>query len=637
MYIAKTKIKILIFFLAVVGLLAVVVSVRAVNNSIFSVSVWVNPTTSVASRAIMGKAEEMRVATDATGHPLCQIRATTWQTAVVSSQVITVNQWAHVVCTYDRVNFKIFINGELKGTQALTAIADDTAALWQLGRDASASSPYGNFTGLIDAYKFYTYALSDDEIKTLYNGGSSLLMGGESATANNNGTTVSGDNAKYCVPGDTAKCDKPVLELKMDEKSGTTAFDTSGNGNNGTLTGGPVWDRGKNGSALRFDGVDDYVGLTDGNILFTPYDDAYSVEFWVKGNPGTNEALMTESVNNSTGPLFGIYKSNDKLKVKVRNSVPAYILDKDSTAVVFNNQWHHVFWKDYQGVGELYIDGKKDLTNFSYVKSNSLSGMNRVTWGSIRYNSTNINYLNGQIDDVRVYNYLRTPAQIAWDYNRGKPVAEWRFDENSGTTVHDESGNGNSGTMTNMDAGTDWVEGKFGKALDFDGEDDYINIDSITNSFNNKKGSFSAWVKRDFADTVSEDKYVFHIFYNNGNYHEIKYNNTNDQWKFNVNRAYTLNSVVKTPSTIPQNVWTHVLMTWDEDGNDVSVFINGINVGSASSGGSYIVTPTTGRIGAARTNMYEFDGLIDDVRVYNYALTEEQVKSTYNSGAVNFE
>ena len=56
-----------------------------------------------------------------------------------------------------------------------------------------------------------------------------------------------------CIPGDTSTCDPPVGQWNFDEKSGTTAYDTSGNGNDGTLTNGPSWARGKFGSALSFD------------------------------------------------------------------------------------------------------------------------------------------------------------------------------------------------------------------------------------------------------------------------------------------------------------------------------------------------------------------------------------------------
>ena len=63
---------------------------------------------------------------------------------------------------------------------------------------------------------------------------------------------------------------------KFDETNGTLAYDSSGNGNDGNLTGGPTWATGKIGGALSFDGVDDYV-VTD---VTTGLD--FSVSTWVK-------------------------------------------------------------------------------------------------------------------------------------------------------------------------------------------------------------------------------------------------------------------------------------------------------------------------------------------------------------------
>jgi hypothetical protein len=56
----------------------------------------------------------------------------------------------------------------------------------------------------------------------------------------------------------------------------------------------------------------------------------------------------------------------------------------------------------------------------------------------------------------------------------GDLVAYWKFDEGAEATAYDSSGNNNNGTLINMDPFTDWVDGKIGKALQFDGADDYV-------------------------------------------------------------------------------------------------------------------------------------------------------------------
>ena len=237
------------------------------NSSEFSLSIWVN-VSSVASKAIVAKAEEIRLATNATGQPLCQIMSgSSWQTAVSASKAISANTWAHLACTYNENKLKIFIDGKEMGSNDLSVSLDDTSADMKIGTDDSSGSSYGNLAGVVDDFWFHNYALNIDEVKTMYNSGASAIMG-EDTTRNNNGAIVTGANKDYCIPGDTATCSPPVLELKMDEKSGTTTYDTSGKGNDGVFVNSassPTWTRGKYGSGLEFDKSDDYINI--GNPL----------------------------------------------------------------------------------------------------------------------------------------------------------------------------------------------------------------------------------------------------------------------------------------------------------------------------------------------------------------------------------
>ena len=497
-FVSKTRL--LIFFLAAAGLLGVCSQAQAVNTSIFSVSVWVNPATSVASKAIMGKAEEMRVATDATGHPLCQIKAASWQAAAVSTSAIAINQWSHIACTYDLITFKIYINGVLQGAQPLVSVADDTASAWQLGRDTSASSPYGYFTGLIDDYKFYTYALSLDQIKLLYNRNAAMTLGSD-PSRNSNGTTVTGAAKDYCIPGDTAQCDKPVGEWKMDEKvagDAKTLYDTSGNGNNGTThwganaSGMDCTVPGKYGSGCGFDGVDDYVDC--GNSSQLGMSDDMTMSAWVYPtnlDSGRRGVVMQRRQGYSLILISGDGNSA-YLAYEGMNEASSWTNNFfTSTRVINKNTWSFItlsFRKD--GLAELFVNGNIVATKTMVgghspnVPEGFLIGYDSAGgWGTPPY-------FSGKIDDVRIFNYARTPAQIAWDFNRGKPVAEWRFDEGSGPTVHDEGVSLNNGTIT----GATWQPAsqcKVGKCLSFDGANNYVGISTAITGIN----AVSLWIK----------------------------------------------------------------------------------------------------------------------------------------------
>jgi len=81
-------------------------------------------------------------------------------------------------------------------------------------------------------------------------------------------------------------------------------------------------------------------------------------------------------------------------------------------------------------------------------------------------------------------------------------VGYWSMEDGAGTTATDFSGNGNTGTLTNMDD-TDWVDGKFGKALSFDGVDDEISASDSLLPMGNSARSVSVWIKT----TVTGEKY----------------------------------------------------------------------------------------------------------------------------------
>ena len=116
--------------------------------------------------------------------------------------------------------------------------------------------------------------------------------------------------------------------------------------------------------------------------------------------------------------------------------------------------------------------------------------------------------LAGTVDDFKFYTYARSAAQINEDLRgtgylglsqagaaRGGMIAWWDFDEGTGTLAHDRSGNGNNGTLTSMSspatATSGWSQsGKFGRALNFDGSDDYVSVVD-SSSTNIGTGSFT--------------------------------------------------------------------------------------------------------------------------------------------------
>jgi len=259
------------------------------------------------------------------------------------------------------------------------------------------------------------------------------------------------------------------------------------------------------------------------------------------------------------------------------------------------------------------------------------------------------NAINTDIDEVKIYNYARTPAQIAWDYNHGAPLAWYRFDECSETAVNNAApaagigaDSGNDGTLiigatgTNTTVGTcttsgawyDGATGKINSAMDFDGTDDYVGTSNNIFSQSTFTGgiTMSAWVK---PASISSSALMVSI---EGVYY-LAIDSTTSKLAFEVAGG----SVSGDSTTIANaGTWVHVVGTYD--GTNSRIYVNGVLENTYAQTRYDIDTlnrPTT--IGQQSTGSYWFNGLIDDVRIYNYALTAKQVDSLYNNGTASFK
>jgi len=212
---------------------------------------------------------------------------------------------------------------------------------------------------------------------------------------------------------------------KFDDGGGTVASDSSGNGYDGTLVGGPTWvaeGSGYDGGGyLDFDGTDDYVDVnysTDAKFLLP----RYTVSLWFRRDAGDNEQnifslFRPDSEGNWDNAWHGMaiaVNHNDPGEVRYLHRFPFGPNDVNenvySTPYTYDTgQWHHAAAvRDSNTIRLLYIDGKeagsntKDLGNFNSPL--------RVFVGALRPGY--LRDFNGAIDDVRIYNRPLTQAEI---------------------------------------------------------------------------------------------------------------------------------------------------------------------------------------------------------------------------------
>ncbi len=201
-------------------------------------------------------------------------------------------------------------------------------------------------------------------------------------------------------------------------------------------------------------------------------------------------------------------------------------------------------------------------------------------------------------------------ALIELEPNKDGLVGYWDFDEGSGNKVYDKSGNGNDGELKN---GVVWTAGKFGSALSFDGTDDYVDAGTGIN-IASKSFSLVAWAKRDSIDTVD---YIFGQGTTSTNHGlHFGFRSTN-VFTF----AFYYNDL-DTPNAYTDNNWHLWVGTYDATTNERKIYRDGVLVASDTASADYQGTGTL-YIGRATWGDY-FDGTIDEVRIWNKALTPDQ-------------
>ncbi len=532
----------------------------------------------------------------------------------------TLGRWYHIVIAKTGVgdNLNVYIDGKLLTIYIGTVGNMNVGSIMYLGKFHDDGL---GIYGLLDEVRVYDYALSESQVKVDYNQGMTMVMG---STGTN--TSASSD---YCIPGDTSFCAPPVAEYKFEKKSGTLAYDTSGNNKNGEIFGANSV-MGKFGSAMSFDG-NDYINCgtiaTSGEI---------TVSMWFKNSDAESQKIIFDINGTNSRGHFAFNWLNNRPILYLANNNFRYF--NSSAQNYLDGRWHHLV---------VYIAGTKppDILNSKlYIDNNNIPADATISTEDpvarsnffIRYN--NSSGFNGDIDDVRIYNYARTPAQIAWDYNKGAPIAHYKFDECSDVVLHDESGNGLDGTIT---IGTDgsqsaagtctdnntasaWYNGRNGKrkaSLNFDGSDDYVDI--TTNGYTSNI-SVSFWFNTtsnnsemvifangaggtDVLDSIGLDKGL--IFYSQNNYAKITINKFND------------------------GLWHYAVL----DVANKKIYVDGVDQFLVDSD-IYKVSDEM-LIGASykgRIHGDFFSGKIDDLKIFNYAFTPEQVKLDYAGSAIKF-
>ena len=212
----------------------------------------------------------------------------------------------------------------------------------------------------------------------------------------------------------------------------------------------------------------------------------------------------------------------------------------------------------------------------------------------------------------------------------------WTFEDGQGDTVTDESGNGSDGTFV---GDLKWVDGKFGGGLEFNGTNTWVKIgtkgdaDSLAAlDFSQSEGfSIHAWVYSAVAPTgkcivwkglgcSSWSQYLLGT-----GAHENSVNSANASFHIRVGNGGARLEVLGDP--LPEKEWVHVVGVWDSD--KLHIYVNGDLQNSADAAGAPWASPEEVYLGAdpGCNNRCQWNGIMDEVVIFNVALSESEVKS----------
>jgi hypothetical protein len=205
----------------------------------------------------------------------------------------------------------------------------------------------------------------------------------------------------------------------------------------------------------------------------------------------------------------------------------------------------------------------------------------------------------------------------------GGLVGHWKFNEGEGTTAYDSTGEGNDGTIY----GASWATGILGSALAFDGSNDYVDCGNAACLDISGEKTISIWLK--ISEWTSHkapwSKYL-------DGTHRVLFQTWPDQ-------TIQFWIVDTTPQVqIPTDIinideWTLVVVTIDEANQVAKIYQNGVYINQDTSFTLPDISAADFIIGSSGADGRYFNGAIDDVRIYNYALSDAEVLALYQGEA----
>lgn len=517
------------------------------------------------------------------------------------------NTWYHVAFVRDASEnaLYLYINGELNEFEAVDDRYSDYGSLnivnglleigapnfW--GDDGGWSSngrQDAKWKGKLDELRVYNQALNADEIKAL---------------SQSNGLV-----AYY-----------PFNE---------NAEDASGFGHDGVVDGDIIFENG----VANFDGTS-FIEIPTTEALQVKN---YTISLWFNSIQSGKVALLSSLYRNDSDQGGG-YQVNFERRADLDRLLEIEHLTADSdnwgaatSDDLRDGSWHHMA-AVYDGVTVfLYVDG---VLADSYSADTERTRIGDVNWplpvpnhliGKNSHNGrSGYTLYQGQLDELRIYDTALAESEIVGLFEKDRHlmsvdselIAYYPFDEDandySGNDLH-ATGHGDVSFSTGIK----------GNAVDLDGSGDYLATSTITEDWNS--WSFSVWVNpRDFDTSANAYTIVEREIIGSYKDFELLLVGSRGTVVLENDSSSDLESI-----SMPENeTWTHIVVTYD--GETKALYINGELEDSVEESNSQITVDRPLEIGRHANTSYRnyFNGLIDELRIYKVAISEQDVQTLY--------